>query len=220
MAGLFITFEGIEGSGKTTQLERLAARLLAAGHAPVVTREPGGTPLGRALRRLLLDREGPAPGPEAELFLFLADRAENVGSVIRPALQRDAIVLCDRHADATLVYQGAARGLGIDVARSLNRRATGGLVPDRTLLFDLDPTLGLARVAARRRDGGVSDRLDVEPTEFHHRVRDAYVRLAIEEPARFVVVDAAGTPDDVESLVRAAIDPWLGLHGFALAEAR
>lgn len=219
MAGHFLTFEGIEGSGKSTQLERLARRLAGIGRVPVLTREPGGTELGRALRAWLLGVDGPAPVPEAELFLFLADRAQNVGTVIRPALRRDEIVLCDRHADATLVYQGVARGLGLETTRELNRRATGGLVPDRTLLFDLDPEVGLARVVDRRRAGGDADRLDSEATEFHHAVRDAYVRLAIQEPERIVVIDASGSADVVEARMLAAVGPWLRARGLDLPEA-
>lgn len=219
MAGLFLTFEGIEGCGKSTQLERLAARLRAAGHDLVVTREPGGTALGRSLRTLLLDREGPPLVPDAELFLFLADRAQNVGEIIRPALARDAIVLCDRHADATLVYQGVARGLGLEAARALNRRATGGLRPDRTLLFDLEPAEGLARVAARRLAGGAADRIDAEPTAFHHAVRDAYIGLAVQEPERILVIDALGTADEVEARVQSALGPWLQLLGLSMPGA-
>jgi dTMP kinase len=185
LPGLFITFEGGEGSGKSTQIARLAERLRAGGRDPVVTREPGGTPLGEGIRALLLD---PARPPDAltEALLMVAARAELVARVIRPALARGQVVLCDRYADSTLVYQGAGRGLDRALLRSLNEAATGGLTPDLTLLLDLDPAIGLSRRSA----AGEPNRLDREPEAFHARVRAAYLELSREEPARWVALDA------------------------------
>lgn len=207
--GVFITFEGIEGSGKSTQLARLAEWLRGRGADVEVTREPGGTPLGTALRSLLLDPSNSGLAPEAELFLYLADRAQNVRERIRPALERGAIVLCDRHTDATLVYQGAMRGLGIPELVALNRVATGGLSPDRTLLFDMAAEAGLSRAAARKAPGGPGDRIENEPLEFHRGIREAYLELARAEPGRFVVIAAAGDPETVHGAVRNALDGWL-----------
>jgi dTMP kinase len=197
MPGLFVTFEGGEGSGKTTQLERLAVRLKAQGVEVLVTREPGGTPLAESIRGLLLDPEH-VPGPMAEALLMEAARAEVVAKVIRPALETGRVVLCDRYGDSTLAYQGAGRGLDSDLLASLNRAATGGLVPDLTLLFDLDPSTGVAR---REGSSGPLNRLDQEPIEFHRRVRAGYLELASREPLRFVVLDAALPADRLEDQV-------------------
>lgn len=195
--GLFITFEGGEGTGKSTQLERLAARLRARGIEPVVTREPGGTPLAEGIRALLLDTR-PAPQPIAEAFLMEAARAELVATVIRPALAGGRVVLCDRYDDSTLAYQGAGRGLDDAMLRGWNRAATGGLVPALTLLFDIDPAHGLAR---REGAPGEPNRLDREPSDFHVRVRDRFLTLARAEPGRFVVFDAAQPRDTLEARV-------------------
>lgn len=219
MRGLFLTFEGVEGSGKSTQLERLRRELEAAGHNVVLTREPGGTPLGAALRRMLLEPTAEPPAPTTELFLYLADRAENVARVVQPALLRGSIVLGDRHADATLVYQGVARGLGLDAARGLNAVATGGLKPDLTLVFDLPVEEGLRRVADRRRAGGVQDRLDAEPLEFHARVRAGYLELARHEPERVRLVPAAGSRDEVTQAMMDIVRPFLVRRGLALGGA-
>lgn len=209
--GVFITFEGGEGSGKSTQLERLVARLRAAGLDPVVTREPGGTPLAEGIRTLLLDPAG-RPEPAAEALLMVAARADLVARVIRPALESGRIVLCDRYGDSTLAYQGAGRGLDADGLVSLNRFATGGLVPDRTLLFDIDPALGIAR---RADSGKPLDRMDREPEAFHRRVRDRFLELARAEPARFVVLDASRGADALEHETREAVDPLLDAAGLS-----
>ena len=205
MSGCFVTFEGGEGSGKTTQLERLAARLRARGLDPLVTREPGGTPLAEGIRALLLD---PArrPSPMTEALLMEAARAELVANVIRPALAAGRIVLCDRYDDSTLAYQGGGRGLDAELLRALNRAATGGLKPDLTLLFDLDPGVGLAR---RERAAASVNRLDREPEAFHARVRARYLELAAAEPGRFVVLDASLPPEQLEGLAWAALEPRL-----------
>ena len=205
MPGLFVTFEGGEGSGKSTQLERLAARLRARGLDPLKTREPGGTPLGEGIRELLLD---PArrPSPMAEALLMEAARAELVAGVIRAALEAGRIVLCDRYDDSTLAYQGGGRGLDAELLRALNRAATGGLRPDLTLLFDLDPSAGLSR---RARAAQSVNRLDREPEAFHARVRARYLELAAAEPGRFVVLDASLAPERLEALAWAALEPRL-----------
>lgn len=205
MTGLFISFEGGEGSGKSTQIERLAARLAARGLVAVRTREPGGTPLGEGVRELLLD-PGRRPLAMTEALLLESARAELVSAVIRPALAAGRVVLCDRYDDSTLAYQGGGRGLDDATLRALNRAATGGLSPDLTLLFDLDPELGLAR---RGRAPGPTNRLDREPLEFHQRVRRRYLELAAAEPARWRILDASADPDRLEAGMWAAVEPRL-----------
>jgi dTMP kinase len=205
MPGRFITFEGGEGSGKSTQIERLAERLRARGFDPLTTREPGGTPLAENIRALLLD---PArrPGAFAEAFLMEAARAEIVAHVIRPALAAGRIVICDRYADTTLAYQGGGRGLPHALLSAMNHAATGGLVPDVTLLFDLAPEQGLARRSAA---GADLNRIDRESAEFHARVRARYLELAAAEPGRWVVLDAAEAPARLEARVWDAVAPCL-----------
>ncbi len=204
MSGFFVTLEGGEGSGKSTQIQRLAGRLRALGHDPILTREPGGTPLAEGVRALLLDGER-RPTALAEVFLLEASRAQLVETVIRPALSAGRVVLCDRYADSTLAYQGGGRGLDDALLRALNRAATGGLQPHLTLLFDTPPELGLRRRSA----GGEVNRLDREPEAFHARVRDRYLELAAEDPARWVVVDATQPPDAIEARVWTLIEPRL-----------
>ena len=205
MTGLFVTFEGGEGSGKSTQLARLAARLRARGLEPVLTREPGGTPLAEGIRELLLD---PArrPGAMSEALLMEAARADVVEHVIRPALAAGRVVLCDRYDDSTLAYQGGGRGLDAGLLEVLNRAATGGLVPDLTLLYDVPPALGLER---RERAAGDTNRLDREPAEFHARVRRRYLDLAAAAPRRWVVLDGAAAPDELERCGWAALEARL-----------
>jgi len=205
MSGLLVTFEGGEGSGKSTQLERLAARLRAQGLEPVMTREPGGTPFAERVRGLLLDSPDP-PGPLAEALLMVAARADLVRRVLEPALRSGRVVLCDRYADSTLAYQGAGRGLDPTLLSAMNRAATGGLTPDLTLLFDLDPAIGMAR---RERATGPTNRLDREPLEFHQRVRGFYLELAAREVDRFVVLDAAEPPDRVAARAWSALEERL-----------
>jgi len=208
MTGCFITFEGIEGSGKSTQLRRAAAWLASTGRAVVTTREPGGTKAGETIRQLLLDPRTELGG-ESELFLYLADRAENVRQVVEPGLAAGALVLCDRHADATLAYQGAMRGVGIETARSLNGLATRGRRPDLTLLFDLATDAGLERARRRAGDQVKPDRLEAESMEFHEGVRQAYLGLARDEPGRFRVIDASRDPERVWDDVRSHLESWL-----------
>jgi dTMP kinase len=206
---VFIAFEGIEGAGKSTVLERMAAALRGRGLPVLVTREPGGTAFGRGLRTMLLDARGPHCSPQAELLLFLADRAQHVREVLLPALAGGSVVLCDRYADSTLAYQGHGRGLPLDRLLSLNEFATGGLWPDLTLLFDLPPRVGLARAEKRNLKDGtdlIEGRFDAERLNFHERVREGYLRLAETFPERYALVDASGTEDEV---LRAALAPAL-----------
>ena len=208
MPGTFVTFEGGEGSGKSTQLARLAARLRAHGVDPLVTREPGGTPLAEGVRVLLLDPER-RPVPLAEAFLMQASRAQLVETLLRPALDQGRVVLCDRYDDSTLAYQGAGRGLDAEMLAAWNRAATGGLTPDVTLLFDLPPAAGLDR---RARAAGSTNRLDREPAEFHARVRARYLELAASDPVRWTVLDAMLPADELESQVWGIVAPRVGLH--------
>jgi len=205
LRGRFVTFEGIEGSGKSTQVARLAAWLEDRECAPVVTREPGGTPLGRRLREVLL--KGDAGEPLTEAMLMAADRAEHVATVILPALDEGRHVLCDRHADSTLAYQGGGSGVARDLLVALNRVAVQGLAPDLTLLFDLEPAVALARMRART--GGAADRFEAESLAFHERVRAAYLELARAEPERFRVVDAAQDADAVQADARVHLERLL-----------
>ncbi len=193
--GLFVSFEGIEGSGKSTQAERLARALDGSGVRAVLVREPGGTPMAEAIRALLLDRSRDAPTALAEAFLFQAARADVVERVVRPARRADHVVIADRYTDASLAYQGAARGLGRDVIAGLNDLATGGERPDRTFVLDLPVEAALARVS--RRTGVSLSRFDTEPRAFHERVREAYRALADADPGRIVVLDGERPPDDL-----------------------
>lgn len=177
---VFVSFEGPEGAGKTTLIRGLDARLRERGVRTLVTREPGAA-LGGRIRALLLDGSG--MDPKAELFLFLADRAEHAATVLRPALAEGRVVLCDRHADSTVVYQGYGRGLSLEQLRAWNWFATDGLRPDLTFLLDLPPEIGLARLSDK-------DRLDSEPLEFHRRIREGFLAEARREPHRWVVLDA------------------------------
>lgn len=184
MAGLFITLEGIDGSGKTTQARLLAEWLRQAGYAVSLTREPGGTDVGERLRDLVLSPKENI-SPEAELFLYLADRAVHVAEVVRPALEQGRVVVCERHTDSTLAYQGYGRGLDLDLLRRLNALVTGEVVPDLTVVLDLPPAL--ARLDATR-----ADRVESEGEIFLARVGEGFHRLADREPDRIVLLDGAG----------------------------
>jgi dTMP kinase len=198
MAGLFVAFEGGEGVGKSTQITLAAGWLRGRGREVVTTREPGGTPLGLELRRLVLDPDGHVT-PRSETLLYAADRAHHVDTVIRPALDAGRDVLTDRYVDSTLAYQGAGRGL--PDARTITEWATGGLTPDLTVLLDLDPRVGLARAGAR----SSLDRLEAAALEFHEAVRDGFRALAAEAPHRYVVLDATEPPDALAAQVGAAL---------------
>lgn len=203
MAGVFISFEGGEGCGKSTQIKRLAARLQEMGRKVVLTREPGGTLLGETIRHLLKHaREGRGMCPESELLLFSAARAQLVRSVIRPALAEGAVVLADRFLDSTTVYQGMGRGLDPLMVASVHQMAVDDCVPRLTLVLSLPVKEGRKRLMKRVRPvGGAQDRFESEPDEFHERVLQGFLQLAKAEPKRVKVVDAAGKVDEVEKAV-------------------
>lgn len=208
MKGLFITFEGVEGCGKSTQMKLLHEHLTYRGRTVVVTREPGGTPIAESIRALLLDPENAALGPTAELLLYEAARAQHVHEKIRPAIRERKIVLCDRFADSTTAYQGAGRGLKPEILDELHRIATDGIWPDHTFLIDLDPEQGLERVRAR----GRSDRIEGEALEFHHRVRQGYLELARREPRRVTILDGGSDVDAIQTQIRACVDRLIAHH--------
>lgn len=208
--GLFLTFEGPEGSGKSTQLRMLAQRLRAAGHDVLETAEPGGTPIGLQIRRVLLDAKNQELSPTAELLLMFAARAQNIDQWILPALAAGRVVVCDRFTDSTLVYQGAARGLGAEMVYDIDRIACRGLVPDLTLLIDVDIETGLARAHRRnQRTREVETRIDEQSLEFHKKVRDAYRHLADDEPKRVKLIDGNRPEAAVAADVWTAVKPLL-----------
>jgi dTMP kinase len=191
---MFLSLEGVEGAGKSTLAATLEAGLVACGQTVLRSREPGGTPLGEAVRTTVLDPDLGEVSAWSELFLMLAARAQLVQEVVEPALRRGDFVLCDRFLDASAAYQGAGRGLGIDRVTELNRLATGGLWPDLTLLLDLDPATG------RRRQSHRPDRMEGETLDFHRRVREGYLQVARAEPDRFVVLDASRPPEELGAI--------------------
>jgi len=208
MAGLFITFEGTEGCGKSTQINALAARLQDQGQQVLQTREPGGTPLGEAVRDLLQhDEAGAGMSPEAELLLFTASRAQLTRERILPAIAKGEIVLCDRFMDSTTVYQGVARQIDIQAVAAINRFAVGEARPDLTILIDLSPEVGMARVHAR--SDGQLDRIEQEAIEFFQAVRAGYLKLAESEPERFLVLDGSASVEVLEQQIWAAVQPRL-----------
>jgi dTMP kinase len=203
--GWFITFEGGEGTGKSTQIVRLAEYLRERGRTVVVTREPGGTPMAEAVRAILLD---PSLDPDglSEVFLFEAARHDHVRRVVRPAIERGETVLSDRFADSSVVYQGIVRGVGVDRVERLNAIATEGIEPDLTLILDLDSERGVERARRRNATGNsATNRLDDEPSDFHHQVRDGFRALAEREPQRVRLVDASGGPEEVFARVVAVL---------------
>jgi dTMP kinase len=200
MTGLFITFEGGEGCGKSTQIAALKARLEAMGKTVVQTREPGGTALGESVRNLLqYDDAGQGMSPEAELLLFAASRAQHVRELIAPAIAEGQIVLCDRFLDSTTVYQGVARAIDSKKVDTINQFAIGDTKPDLTILIDLPPEIGLARVHAR--SDGKLDRMEKEAIEFFQAVRQGYLDLAKSEPKRFLVVDGSQSVEELETQI-------------------
>lgn len=207
---MFITFEGIEGSGKSTQIGLLAQALEARGRELLLTREPGGSELGNTLRPILLSMKSRDLTSRAELFLYLADRAQHAATVIRPALAAGRVVLCDRYADSTTVYQGSGRGLDLAALEQLNALAVDGLWPERTILLDLDPAEGLARARDRNRRQGATDaegRFEAENLAFHTRVRQGYLALAARHSERFVIVDATAPRETVAHIIWEAVAP-------------
>ena len=207
----FITFEGIEGSGKTTQIRLLADRLAQQGQQVLQTREPGGCPIADQIRGILLHPENAAMDSRTELLLYAAARAQHIGQIVQPALNQGNIVLCDRFTDATLAYQGDGRGLDRDLILQLNRLATGDCRPNLTLLFDLPVEIGLGR--ARRRETELQDtsegRFERERLDFHQRIRNGYLTLAAAEPKRFKIIDANCSPEDVSTQLTDIIDSFL-----------
>jgi dTMP kinase len=217
LSAAFITFEGIDGCGKSTQLRLLASHLRLQGREVVTTREPGGTPLGTRLRKVLLDAEEQVD-PLAELLLYAADRAQHVRTLVRPALASGHIVLSDRYADATVAFQGAGRGFPSELIAEVVALATGGLMPDLTLVFDLTVDESQRRAARRASKGSKQrDRLDAEDAAFHTRVRDAYLKLAAAEPERVRLIDASGsvqeTHAEVVRIVMSFIEQRSGVRG-------
>jgi dTMP kinase len=207
VTGRFITLEGGDGAGKSTQASLLEEWLVAGGDTVVRTREPGGTDLGTRIREIVLHERGHV-SPRAEALLYAADRAHHVQTVVRPALERGDVVLQDRYIDSSVAYQGVARGLGAERIRSVSDWAADGLVPDLTVLLDLDATVGRARVAAAR--GDVFDRLESEAAAFHEAVRAAFLAMADADPERFLVVDAAAPVDEVQAAIRTVVAPLVG----------
>lgn len=209
---MFISFEGIEGCGKTTQVHRLSCRLEGLGIPVLSTREPGGTSVGREIRAILLDARNQHLSPLAELFLYAADRSQHMDEVVRPALAKGKWVLCDRFFDATTVYQGYSRGLDMRLIRLLNETATGGLLPDITFLLDCPVDIGLRRAIHRNKEQDMEgqDRFEQERKQFHESVREGYLRLSVKEKDRFIVIDATLEEKEMDAVIYAHIRPLLG----------
>lgn len=208
MRGKFITFEGIDGSGKSTQLRMLANELRTGGYDVITTCEPGGTPLGQNLRRTFLETEETI-APLAELLLFAADRAQHVEFFIKPALEKGKIIISDRYADATFAYQGAGRGFSEETVNQVIDLATAGLKPDLTLFFDLPVESALERTHNRSTNGEQKNRMDKETADFYTRVRRSYLTISQKEPERFRVIDATGTTREVQARVLEIVNKFL-----------
>jgi dTMP kinase len=212
VAGTFITFEGIDGSGKSTQLRMLANYLKEAGCEVVVTREPGGTPVGNRLRAALLDAHEEVD-PLTELLVFAADRAQHVRRVLRPAIESGQVIISDRYADATVAYQGAGRGFSPELIAEIVQLATEGLKPDLTVLFDLSVEESISRTSRRSNDKHKGDRLDAEAVDFHVRVHGAYLELARAEPQRVKIVETNRPPEETHKRVKEIVVPFLKSRG-------
>lgn len=217
MSGAFITFEGTDGTGKSTQIRLLAEALRAEGHEVVLTREPGGSPGAEEIRGLILTGATDRWSPMTELLLFMSARSDHVERVIEPALARGALVLCDRYVDTTRAYQGAGGELGDALITSLHAQVIGRM-PDLTVLLDIEPEQGLRRAMARQGAASAETRMEMKGLAFQERLRAAYERIAEVESDRIVKVDAAGSLEDVASRIRAALDAWLDLAPQALPE--
>jgi len=209
--GRFITFEGIEGSGKSSQISLLTDHLRSKRMAVTLTREPGGTPIGDQVRKILLDPGNKALDPSAELLLYAASRAQHLKEVIRPALESGLMVLCDRFSDATIAYQGYGRGLDLDMIHALDRLVTAGMRPDLTVVLDVEAAVGLARARGRNNQQGLEAeaRFENEALAFHERVRQGYLTLAREAPDRMKIVDASLPPLQVQEQIREIVDRCL-----------
>jgi len=202
---MFIAFEGGEGAGKSTQEAALAQWLTERGYVVVRTREPGGTPAGEAMRHIVLSHDYAGLDERAEALLFAASRGEHVAQVIRPALDRGEVVICDRYMDSSIAYQGIGRSLGEERVREINIWATDGLLPDLTIVLDIDPTVGLARA-------GEPDRLESAPLEYHQRVRQGFLDLAAREPGRYVVISADQDPQLITQQIIAEVSARIDAH--------
>ena len=208
--GFFLTLEGIDGCGKTTQLDLLIARLRASGRDPVRVQEPGGTRIGLEIRKILLDRANSELVPTAELLLYFASRAQNIAEVIRPALERGHVVVADRFTDATMAYQGYGREMGPDIVRTIEAIACGGLRPDLTLWLDISLEVGVNRALDRNPSSKTDEtRMEQEGREFYRRVYQGYRDIATAEPARVAHVDASGTIEQVADLIWAKVNAVL-----------
>lgn len=208
---MFITFEGLDGSGKTTQVAQLAADLRLRGHQVLLTREPGGTAIGDYLRDILQDRANSALTPQAELLLFCASRAQIVSEVIRPHLEQGGIVICDRFADSTIAYQGYGRGIDIDFLRDVLHFVTGGLQPQFTFYLDIDPAEGVLRRRQASLFGEEFSRIDQMELDFHRRVQQGYRDLMRAEPARWISINAAQPAAQVQQEIVAALAQRMGM---------
>lgn len=209
---MFITLEGIEGAGKTSQLDNIVALMRAGGYGCVTTREPGGTVVGARIREVLLNPENHDLDPDAELLLYVADRVQHIKTIIKPHLAAGRVVLCDRFHDATMAYQGYARGLDKTLIRDLHRLVCHDFTPDLTLLFDLDPEVGLARAWRQINNGGRTDkesRFEKETLVFHQKVRQGYLELARNEPDRFKIIDAEQDPSRVARQIETVLSHYL-----------
>lgn len=210
---VFITFEGIDGAGKSTQITRLQTRLEATGQHVLWTREPGGTPIGDVIRELLLSAESESMVAKSEALLYAASRAQLVGEVIRPALEQGQIVVCDRFVDASIAYQGAGLGIGIELVREVNHFATGGLTPDLTFLFDLPVEESKVRVRKTRGAAAV-DRIEQRDDEYFSTVRQAFLDIAAAQPERVKVLNALSSPDELEQEIWQSVSNLLSVKGW------
>ncbi|MBO5513547.1 MAG: dTMP kinase [Mogibacterium sp.] len=201
MKGLFITLEGGDGAGKSTQIRNIESFFTERGFVVVHTREPGGTPIGEKLREILLDKNNKEMDPVAEMLIYAASRAQHVAEVIRPAIEEGKVVICDRFTDSSIAYQGYGRGLG-DMVSEVNARATGGLEPDITFWLDIDPETGKERA----KQVGEPDRLELEKMDFHYRLYEGYKAMAMEHPGRIKRIDASMTPDEMKDAIYAHLE--------------